>query len=435
MAASGTRARERYSHTRWNFGIIVLDASFFMGALAFVDPVAVLPVLLTQLTGSELVVGLMGALQRAGWMVPQLLATSWVLHRPLKKPFIVAPVVVSRLPFLGVAILFGTGWGAARPALLLGTLIGVWGFFFFLDGLVGVPWHDIVARTIPPRLRGRFFGSMQFLGGLLAIGAGAVVRRVLADPELPFPYNYGRLFALLFVFLAISTVFVLLIREPREGPTSEAQSLAAIVRAIPDTLRRYRDLRRLITAQIMCGVGGLATPFYAVYANVRLGLEPAVAGLFIWAAIAGSVAASGVWALLSDRCGSTRVIRGVSGVIVLTPLVALCVPPLMRILGAEEAMGYGYAAVFLLNGAVWGGMWIGFTNHVLEIAPDHIRPLFLGLQATLSAPTVVMPLLGGWLLSVISYEALFGTVAALSVGAFAYSFRLREPRHGAGAAP
>jgi len=432
--AAGARAVS-HPYTRWNFVVIVLDAAFFGGALAFVDPVAVLPVLLSQLTDSEVIVGLMSTLQRAGWLVPQLIATSFVLHRPRRKPFVLYPVLIGRAPFLLLAFAFSTAWGAARPQMLLASLIAVWGFFFFLDGLVGVPWHDICARTIPPRLRGRFFGSIQLVGGIIAVGAGAVVQRVLADPSVPFPFNYGRLFVLLFVFMAISTAFVALIREPPDPPTAGARSLLGLLRDIPATLREHARLKRLIVAQVLCGVGGLAMPFYAVYADLRLGLPPAVGGIFVWAAIIGSLSASMVWAHLSDHRGSTSVIRGAAVVMLLVPLTALLIPPIVRILGAAEGMAYCYAAVFLLNGAVWGGTWIGFTNYVLEIAPDDLRPLFLGLQATLSVPSVVAPLLGGILLKVLSFEALFAIVAAGSVLALIYAYRLREPRRAEGEIP
>jgi len=413
---------------RWNFLVIVLDASFFFAGFAFLDPVAVLNILLDELSGSKVIVGLMSALQRAGWLVPQLLAASFVLHRPRKKPFVIYPCLLSRLPFLVLAVAFNVPWGRAHPQALLLLLLICFSVFFFGDGFSGVPWHDIVGRAIPANLRGRFFGSMQFLGGILAIGAGAVVRRVLSDQSLPFPYNYGRLFIFLVMGMALSTLFLALIREPPGPAAEEAQPLPRLLRAVPSTLRRYPRLRRLIVGQILCGFAGLAVPFYALYGRSRLGLPPAASGLFIWAATLGSVGASIIWAYLSDRFGSTAAIRGVSWIVIASPMMALILPTLAPIMGVEGAMAYIYAVVFLLTGAIWGGTWIGFTNYVLEIAPPHIRPLFLGLQATLSAPTVIMPVLGGWLLSVLPYEALFALVAGAGVVSTVYVYRLPEPR-------
>ena len=429
MAERPQPAPPHYPYTRWNFIIIVIDAGFFMASLAFIDPVAVLPVLLSNLHASAALIGLMAAIQRAGWLVPQLLVTSFVLHRERKFPFVIYPVLVSRLPLIALAILFSVTWGADNPQALLLLTVTIFAFFFFGDGMVGVPWHDICARTIPPTLRGRFFGAIQLVSGILGVAAGELVRRVLADSSISFPHNYGRLFVFLCIGMIISTIFVALIKEPKGGATTEAQSLLRIVRAIPVTLRRYPLLRRLIICQLLSGVPLLAMPFYAVYATQNLGLPQAAAGRFVQAGIIGFAAASMVWAYMSDRLGTTRVLRVVSIVIVAVPLSAVLIPPLARMLGLEHAMMYLYALVFLLNGTVGGGTWIGFTNYLLEIAPDDIRPLFLGLQATLSSPVVLMPLVGGLLLGVISFETLFMLAAASGVLAVVHIHRLREPRH------
>jgi hypothetical protein len=47
----------------------------------------------------------------------------------------------------------------------------------------------------------------------------------------------------------------------------------------------------------------------------------------------------------------------------------------------------------------------------------------------------VAPLLGGILLKVLSFEALFAIVAAGSVLALIYAYRLREPRRAEGEIP
>jgi len=263
-----------------------------MASLAFIDPVAVLPVMLSKLGASALLIGFMGAVQRAGWLLPQLLVTSFVLHRDRKFPFVIYPAAISRLPLIVLAAVFSATWGASHPEALVLLTVVVFALFFFGDGMVGVPWHDICARTIPPTLRGRFFGSIQLVGGVLGVAAGELVRRVLADPSLPFPQNYGRLFIFLCIGMVTSTIFVALIKEPRGKAASEAQSLLRIVRAIPLTLRRYPLLRRLIVCQVLCSLPLVAMPFYAVYATERLGLPQDVAGRFVQASVVGFAGAS-----------------------------------------------------------------------------------------------------------------------------------------------
>jgi hypothetical protein len=247
-----------YPYTGWNFVVIVLDAAFFFAGLAFIDPVVVLPVLVEKLGGSQVTIGLVGGIQRAGWIIPQLVATSFVLHRRRKKPYVMWAVVLSRIPFCFLAVAFTLPWASEHLRLLLFLLIGIYAVFFFGDGLVGVPWHDIIARTIPPNLRGRFFGSINLLGGLFIIGAAAVVRWVLADPSLPFPHNYGRLLIFMCGCMTLSTLFLAFMKEPDGAALDERQPLGRIILAIPATLRRYPPLFRVALPALLYHLCALA---------------------------------------------------------------------------------------------------------------------------------------------------------------------------------
>jgi len=138
--------------------------------------------------------------------------------------------------------------------------------------------------------------------------------------------------------------------------------------------------------------------------------------------------ASIVWAFVNDHIGPRSVLRGVSLFALAVPVAALAMPRFAGALGAESHLAYFYAATFLLNGISASGVWMGFTNYVLEIAPESVRPLFLGLSATLSAPAVVAPLLGGLLLGLVSYEVLFGVTCAIALVAFLYVRTLAHPQ-------
>lgn len=416
-----------YQFTAWNFTFISLDAGCFFAALAFVDPVAVLPVLVERLGGSEVIIGMVGALQRAGWIVPQIIGTSFVLHRRRKKPYLIVPVILSRIPFFALAVAFSLGRAPSYAHLLLLPLLVVWGSFFFLDGMVIVPWNDIIARTIPPNLRGRFFGAMQLLSAIAAAGAAIIVRQVLADSSLPFPREYGRLLSYLAIGMTCSTIFLLLMKEPEGKAWEERQSILSIIRSIPETLRRYPLLRRAVIAQNLLGFGGLALPFYAVYALTRLNLPKAAGGTFVLAGTIGAICASIIWAYANDRHGPRAVLRGVGLIAIFVPLAALLTPSVARALGLSHAIIYFYGMVFALSAAVSNGLWMGITNYVLEIAPDDIRPLFLGLSQTLAAPTVIMPIIGGVLLGFLSYPTLFLLSIVGLVIAFGYVLRLEQP--------
>jgi hypothetical protein len=63
------------THYRWNSIAFLVDSICFGGVvLTLIDPTSVLPAFVRQLTDSEFVVGLISAIFRGGWLLPQLVA-------------------------------------------------------------------------------------------------------------------------------------------------------------------------------------------------------------------------------------------------------------------------------------------------------------------------------------------------------------------------
>ena len=88
-----------------------------------------------------------------------------------------------------------------------------------------------------------------------------------------------------------------------------------------------------------------------------------------------------------------------------------------------------YLLLFATIGCTLSGMWMGFTNYLLELVEDVDRPTYVGMMNTLTAPFTFLPILGGVLIQVLSYEVLFGaTLGVLLLGNIVAS-TLPEPRH------
>lgn len=416
-----------YAHTRWNFAVIVADASAFITGLAFASPVIVLPLFVERLSGSTVLVGVLSAMQMSGWFLPQLLGASLVEHRPRKKPFMLKVCAAGRVPMalipLSVLALVD------RPQALLAVFLSVHLLFYLSDGLIGVAWTDIGAKTIPPRMRGRFYGAMQLVGGLLSVLAGVAVNRILANPRLPYPRDYALLFAIEFVLLMVSLGFLGLIREPLRPVRSERRSVGQLLRGSPGLLRANPQFVRLVIVMAFVGAGAIALPFYGLYARVRLGVPEAMAGVFVSAQMAGGIASSIVWAWLSDRHGSSRVVQGTTLCNLAAPLFAWLAPPVLAHYGAGT-VAYGYGFTFFMLGAAINGAWIGSTNFTLESVGEKERPTYLGLLNTMSAPLTLLPILGGWVVRATSYQAMLAVAAISGAMAVAACAWLREPRRG-----
>jgi MFS family permease len=95
---------------------------------------------------------------------------------------------------------------------------------------------------------------------------------------------------------------------------------------------------------------------------------------------------------------------------------------------------YVYGLVFVIVGMQGVANMAGFLNWVLEYAPASDRPLYIGFANTLNGITLVMPLIGGWILAASgSYYLLFTAAAAGPVVGLLLLRRLPEPRQAAAA--
>jgi MFS family permease len=200
-------------------------------------------------------------------------------------------------------------------------------------------------------------------------------------------------------------------------------------------LREDVDFRVLTIVRWLAGLGGLASPFYIVYATSELGMPAQTIGLFISAQTAGSITAGFLLGYLNERWGSRIVIQVSRLLALIQPLLALAFVGLPIFLGGDIASSYltplAYASIFLLMGIVNGAMMPGFVSYIVDLAPEGSRPLYAGLANTLSGAVMVVPLLGGWLLEVTSYPVLFIATAVGSALSLLFALQLSQVRESA----
>ena len=80
-----------------------------------------------------------------------------------------------------------------------------------------------------------------------------------------------------------------------------------------------------------------------------------------------------------------------------------------------EFVELGVIVSFVLTGAALNGMWIGLNNYVMETTKAESRPILLGFLNSLNVITSILPLLGGFMLGYLPYQAVF-LVAVVPIG-------------------
>jgi MFS family permease len=398
-----------YRRNAWAFA---LDMGLFHIGISFISSTTVLPSLIAMLTSSEVIVGLASGITSGAWMLPQLFVASYVARLDRKKPLVVRTAWSTRPILLAIAV---STWlfGLRAPAIALAvTMLGMFAFFF-LDAVVSLPWFDLMARGLPARRRGRIQGIAQVLGGVGGIGAGMLVRHILSDASpWAFPADYAILFALASLTLCGSSTALSCIYEPaspapKEQPPSSRQVLASLPRLLADD----RPFLALIAARIGANFVGVANAFYVLYATRNLGFAIADTGLFLSAQLVGQLASGLLMGVVQDRWGPRLHIRLNMALSLLPPLLALLSGGLM----GSPALRYVYPLIYFFLGLHMGSIGWPYFNWIMEHAEEARRPLYIGTSNTLGAVLMVAPVLGGWIVTSVSYPAVFVAAALFAL--------------------
>jgi MFS family permease len=410
-------------HYRRNFAALLVDYFTFGIALNFFKPDSILPAFVGELTDSALIIGSVSSAFSGGWLLPQLFAARIINDKPRKKPYLLGGIS-GRVLFWVIALGLGLGLGQKSPAAMLALFFACLIVWAASDGVASVAWFEIMAGAIPSKRRGRLIGTAQVLGGLGGLGAGILIRQILN--HMSFPGNYTLIFALASTVLIPSTIALSMLREVPSNVTQEETSEPVEKESRSDHLITWLKLpftnpafRHVMICRILVGMLGLATPFYVQHATKELLLPQGIIGNFIIAGTLAGVAASAVLGWICERWGTRYIIRIGSAAAILCPLFAL----VTNLVGNRLAFAYPLVYVFL---GIVNSTWVmGFFNYLLEIAPDGLRPTYIGISNFVMGILTLVPMLGGWLLETTSYTTLFGSATALVTVGFLLSLGLK----------
>lgn len=383
----------------------------FQGGVAFVNTGTVIAVFVSGLTPSPIAVGAAEMLTRVGWLLPQLFAAHYAQRRPYRKAIYLLGGGGRALFLALLALLLFTS--PNLPAkMLLATFFLFWALYSFISGLAGVPYNDIIGRTIPSEQRSRLLAWRFFGGGLLAIGAGLIVRAILNRPaQWAFPANYGLLFGMGAAVLALSTFCFAQMREPAAPLTDNHVPFGEFLRNGLAVARTDQRFRLFLAVQWLTGATTMAAPFYILQAQQH-GLTGGAVGTLLSVQMVGSLVCNPIWGWWGDHRGKLGLLQAVAVLSIVSPTLAVVFSFIFA--PGSVFLLAGYAVVFFFAGITSSGGTVADLGYLMEISPDDQRPAYSGYMNALVAPTRLLPLVAGALLEVLPFSFVFGT-ASLAV--------------------
>ena len=403
-------------HLRFNLTVNLMDGGFFGLGWGFGSIGTIIPLFVSHMTTSALLIGLIPSIHAVGWQLPQLFMANSVSRLRRYKPMVMLMTIQERLPYLGLALvaLFLAKLGNTFALVLTFGLL-VWQGLG--AGFTANAWQSMIAKIIPSDLRGTFFGAQAAIANILmsiaAIAAGYILDRIHA------PFNFTLCFLLTVVGLVLSYISMGLIREPVDQEKSIPELQPSPWKGGLELLRRDRNFSAYLVIRALSQIATMGFAFYIIYGLLHFGMNDLTAGFLTAALTISSTIANAAMGWLGDRFGHRAMLIAGSVAVTLSSLIAWGAP----------SIGWLYP-VFILSGLANVAIWTIGMAITVEFGDEATRPTYIGLSNTLVAPfTIIAPLIGGWIAETAGFQTTF-MVSAIGglVTAVLLFWLVRDPR-------
>lgn len=406
---------EVVKHIKRNFFANILDAGFWFFGDSFVAAYTILPVFMSTLTDSPILIGMIPALEGAGWFLPQLFLVKHLESKNRRLPLVLKLGIFDRVPYLFLAL------GAylvlkldQKVAIVLFLLF--YGIKVFSSGLVALPWQELIATVIPVSHRGRYWGFSLILGKLLGMFGAIIAGLMLA--KITYPLNYAYMFLVGFICVAISYIFLSLNIEPEINRQTFAKNINVWGR-IKVILDANKNFAAFLVNRGFVFLSFMGLGFVTVYGIEKFHLPISYSAIFTAVMLIAEVVGFGIWGTIGDKDGYKRVIE-VCNLFLIVGLLAL--------LFVESI--WGLYVVFGIISFAHSGEFIADQNIAMEFGKEADRPTYIGMSKTLIGPFLLAaPIIGGGIVKLWGYQSMFLTALIISMIAFVIiKFFVDEPR-------
>jgi MFS family permease len=407
---------EEVKNLRLNYAANILDGAFFGFGIGFASFSTVIPLFVSLMTDSAVLIGLITAVHVMGWQIPQLLMARSVSRLTRYKPMVIWMTMHERIPFLGLALIaiFYRQLGNTAAIILTFAMLAWQGFG---AGFTANAWQNLVSKVIPSEYLATFFGMQSSAANLLS-SLGAVIAGLLIERQ-PFPYNFAECFLLCLAMMGLSYIAIAFVRESPHEVEVQVGAQMPLWHTIRDIMRRDRTFDWFLVGRTLVQFGTMAFSFYTVYAVGQLMAGAYAVGVLTSVLMITQVISNPLLGWLADRWSRKGVLEIGALAIFLSAMIARFAP----------SITWMYPAV-ILTAVANTAFWSISMAMTLQFGSDQERPTYVGMANTLIAPaTIAAPLLGGWLADAEGYPATFLFAALAGLAALVvFHFFVKDPK-------
>jgi len=394
-----------------NFYTFIWHAIFYAFATSFMDIDTVIPSMIIKAGGNELLLGLLTAIMIGIPRFFQFFFASFLSNKKRKKNFLIGGIYMRVLALFALSVLLYNASYLVDYVIII--LIFVIITVFSLSGsFAGVPYVDIMGKSMKKESRRKFFSVKQIINGLGVLISAFIVREILK--QVAYPYNYSLLFVIASGLLLIASIGFLRIDE-KITELAPKKTFLQFVRLIPSELKNNSNLKFYLLIINMLGVGFSTMPFFIALAKSKFGLPYQMIGNFLIFRVVGMLF-TGILIYLFDKKINYKLLLKIAVVIgSLLPIVSLFLSDYSGI----------YMYLFIFSGIFFSIYKVSIDGIFLEITNDTNRAEYVGISGVGNILTIVFPLIAGFLLSIFDYTGVFIGVSVFVLSSLFFVNKLR----------
>ncbi|MGI5817033.1 MAG: MFS transporter [Armatimonadota bacterium] len=430
------RARDMlvpFNARNYRLGIVNGMLAVAGGRLADIN--IIVPLLIHRLSGAAWMVGLVLGLRDIVRTVVEVAAARSLDTKELKKPAYISSSILRAVMYITIVAVMWHANVVPDAVVLAVVVVALLGYAAGL-GLSTLASNDILAKSVPTFRR----GSLQMwrrLGALVIIFAGVTpFVHWMIGPNGPFdfPRNFSVLFAVSLTASGAAWVLFAQVREPRSRAGERKLTWNQHLRRGVGLFRSDACYRRVIRIRLLIGIAAAIRPFLIVFATDVWNLSDDVAATFLAIQVGAEFIGALVVGQVSDRLGNRRAI-----LLVIASTIFCCTAavvagasdwdvPLTLFAWQMNLQIIILGTAFIGSGLFLASLTIGYTNYLMDIAPEDKRPSYMGFSTAFTLPLATAPLLYGWGADTLGYQPVFVTSLVVALGALYLFLQLPEPR-------
>lgn len=416
MPASPRRSKRR--DLRKDYLLFFIESVGYPLGFSLISSSTIIPLLLTTLGASNVVVGMAPALGNLGLFLPGVFSAPYMERTPIKKRIMVGFALIERAFILVIAAMVLI-WGVGRPSWAIMGFLVAWTLSNVAAGVNLPAYFAMLAKCIPPEARGGLFGWGGALSGIVGVAAAEYAGVVLAT--LAFPGNFAILLAAAAVILTASVVPLLWTREPPDQTAGEHRSVRQYLADAIRSAGGDREYAWAVAAIAALSFALAAASFYSTYAVRELGAGTRDVARFTAITLGASVVGMPLLGRIADRRGHKLSLEITATCFTVAAVLALFA-------GSVESV----YAVVLLSGIGMSGVSVSQNLLLSEFAPTHADvPMYIVFSWLVLAPfRTGAPIVAGLISDIASFHSMFWiALAAAATSLVVLVTAVREPRH------